>query len=253
MRLVCLSAVLILLAALSCGGDEREEILVFSAASLADVMDDLGSRFTEQQHIVVRFNFGGSGALAQQIVRGAPADAFIAAGSQPMDVLEREGLLQSATRVDFLTNELVLVASPAFAEEKRITSVQDLVSAGARLAIADPELAPAGAYARQALKSLGLWNELKADVVFSPDVRVALSYVESGNLDAGIVYRSDARLSRGTAIVAPIAGDSHSPIVYPGGVVERSENAASARKFLEFLVGDDARAIFHEHGFVPQD
>ena len=253
MRLLCLSFALLFLAAISCGGDEREKILVFSAASLADVMDDLGSRFTEQQHIVVRFNFGGSGSLAQQIVRGVPADAFIAAGSQPMDVLETEGLLRSATRVDFLTNELVLVASPGFAEKKEITSVQDLISAGARLAIADPELAPAGAYATEALKSLGLWDELKPDVVFSPDVRVALTYVESGNLDAGIVYRTDARLSRGTTIVAPIAGDSHSPIVYPGGVVKRSENEAAARKFLEFLVGDDARAIFREHGFVPQD
>ena len=126
----------------SCGGDEREEILVFAAASLANVMEDLGQQFNEAQGIRVRFNLGGSTSLAQQIIRGAPADAFISAGVRPMAVLEDGGHIVPGTRVDLLTNQLVLVAPSGTAEGLGIGSVEDLAKADVRVAMADPDLAP---------------------------------------------------------------------------------------------------------------
>lgn len=243
----------LLLVVSSCGSDEREEILVFAAASLTDVLEELGREFTDNEGIKVSLNFGGSTELAQQIVRGAPADAFIAAGLRPMEMLEERGLLEADTRVDLLTNELVVVGRPDAAHDKGIDAVDDLPGADARVAIAVPELAPAGWYAREALQNLGLWRQLEPRLVFALNVRFALGYVESGNADAGIVYRTDTRVSKGLQVLASIPEESHSPIVYPADAIRSSNHLEAAQKFLVFLHGDDARRAFREHGFVPRN
>ena len=244
--LLCL-ALALLLAVSSCGSDEQEEILVFAAASLADVMERISHEFAGEEGVRVRFNLGGSTALAQGIVHGAPADAFISAGPQPMDLLEEQGFLVADTRVDILTNELVLVGRAS----EGIASVDDLVTTGARVAIADPELAPAGRYAREALQSLKVWQRLEPRLVPGPNVRVALGYVETGNVDAGIVYRTDFLASEGLEILAQIPPESHSPILYPAAVVHPSQHVDPAQKFLDFLRSAEAGEVFREHGFIP--
>ena len=242
-----LSAILLL--AISCGGSQREEILVFTAASLTDVMERLGQQYAEFEGVKVSFNLAGSTALAQQIIRGAPADAFVSAGPHPMDALEERGLLVPGTRVDILTNELVLVGNAANEDVDGIVSAEGLASRDLRVTIADPELAPAGRYAREALKNLGLWRLFQPRLVPAANVRVALGYVKAGNVDVGIVYRTDARITEGLKVLAPIPKDSYSTVVYPAGVLEGSRQAA-ARKFLAFLRGADASQTFREYGFT---
>ena len=252
MAALLLFAVALLLTASSCGGDKQEQLLVFVASSLTDVMERLGQRFGEDEGIRVVYNVGGSTALAQQIIRGAPADVFISAGSHPMDRLEERGLLMPDTRVELLTNELVLIAAPGVAEKMGIASVEDLVSSRARVAIADPDLAPAGEYAKEGLQNLGLWRQLKPRLVFGLDVRVALGYVETGNVDAGIVYRTDTNINEALEVIASLPAGSYSPIIYPAGVVESSGHTEAARKFLLFLEARQARETFREYGFVPK-
>ena len=244
-------ALALLLVAPSCTGDEREEILVFAAASLSDVMEQLGQKFTEREGVRVRFNLGGSTALAQQIIRGAPADAFVSAGAEPMDILAIRNLLMLDTHVDVLTNDLVLVSRPSRGQNVRVATLEDLSNEDVRVAIADPGLAPAGRYAREALMNLGLWRQLQPRMVPAPDVRAALGYVVTGNVDAGIVYRTDARVVDGLQIVATIPKETHSPIVYPGAVVARSRHVNAARRFLVFLTGEEAQETFRRHGFMP--
>ena len=244
-------ALILLLVGTSCGSDEREEILVFAAASLTDVMEHLGQRFAETDGVKVSFNLGGSTALAQQIVRGAPADAFVSAGPEPMERLEIGGHLVLDSKVILLTNELVLIGARDKSDRLGIEFVEDLADADVRLAIADPDLAPAGAYAKEALENLGLWHEVEGRVVPASNVRVALGYVETGNVGVGIVYRTDSQLSDDLKVISTIPVESYAPIVYPAAVLKRSQHEGAARRFLEFLKGEHARDIFREFGFVP--
>ena len=240
----------LLLAMASCGGDDREELLVSAAASLTGVMERLGKQYTAVEGVRVKFNLGGSTPVAQQIIRGAPADAFVSAGLGPMERLEAEGLIDAGSRVDLLTNQLVVVGPPGVSRTGHRT-VQGLLVGYGRVAIADPDLAPAGHYAREALQNLGIWEELESRVVYGTDVRVALRYVETRNVDLGIVYLTDALANDDVTIFWTIPKDSYSSIVYPAAVLAGSKHLRAARGFLEFLQSPQAGATFREFGFVP--
>ena len=228
-------------------GRQRQEILVFAAASLTDVLEQLGDRFTQETGAKVAFHFGGSNALARQILREGPADLFISAGSQPIDVVEQRGFLRKNTRVDLLTNELVLVGPSKASEEFR--TLEELVAGRARVAIADPELAPAGYYASEALKDMGLWDRLLPHLVFAADVRTALSYVKVGDVDAGIVYRTDTIANERIRIISSLPRESYPQITYAGGVTLTSSLVSEAESFLLFLQTKEARETFRRHGF----
>lgn len=245
-----LASLSLVVTGLSCSGD-REELLVFSAASLTDVMQEIGDRFNHSEGIAVVFSFGGSTSLGQQIIRGAPADVFLSAGAGPMDRLDDRGLLRSDSRVDLLMNKLVLVAEPRRAGRLGIKSLNDLAGANARVAIADPELSPAGRYAKEAMQELGLWEKVEERVVYSPDVRAALAYVDTGNVDAGIVYETDARTEQGLQVIALLPVQSHTPIVYPVAVVGSSSQTQAVDRFLEYVQSEEARRVFLEYGFSP--
>ena len=251
MRAFLLVAFALFLLGSSCRSADGDEILVFAAASLTEVMDELRLEFTRSTGVEVNLNLGGSSALAQQIIRGAPADAFVSAGALPMDKLDEKGRIIPDTRVDLLTNELVVVGSSDEAAKSEISSVEDLAGADVRVAIADPDLAPAGRYTREALSSLGLWQRLKPQLVFSSNVRVALGYVETGNADLGIVYQTDMGIGRGLEVLVAIPRDSHSLILYPGAVLDRSDHVEAAREFLLFLKSEEAAETFRAHGFIP--
>ena len=243
-------AALVLLLAPACGGG-GDELLVFAAASLRDVVTPLGEEFQSEHNIKVRFSFAGSVTLSQQLLRGAPGDLFIAAGADPMDRLDREGLLALDSRRVLLTNQLVLVA-PTDTKDGRATLDEALANSN-RIALADPQLAPAGQYAREALQSLGLWDELKPKMVFGGDVRTSLAYVESGNADVGLVYQTDAMITSKVRVAQVVPAEFHSAIIYPVAVLERSDRKEAAVKFLAFLQQDAAAAQFHRHGFgVPK-
>jgi len=219
-------------------------------------MGHLGPAF-EQSHPGVRlsFNFGGSGMLAQQIEHGAPADVFLAAASKPMDELAARGLLWNDTRRDLLRNQIVLIVPAANAE---LNSFAGLAESGVKLvALGEPGSVPAGDYGRQALEfvrlsgTLTLWQALQGRLVFAKDVRQVLTYVETGNADAGIVYATDVRQSPSVRVAATAPETSHAPVTYPVAVLKDSRNPTGARAFVAFLEGPQAGATFRRLGFTP--
>lgn len=246
--------VLLLLAVVfwsACNDDHQGEILVFTAASLTNVIEEVGDRFTEDTGIALRLNLGGSVSLAQQILRGAPADVFLSAGPEPMDLLETDGRLSPGTRVDFLTNELVVVGRSTAVEELNITSPNDLLNADVRLTISDADLTPAGRYSREALVNLGIWKSIESRIVPGQNVRVALGYVETGSVGVGIVYRTDLVGTDKVRILFEIPSENHSPIIYPAAAISESDKGLAAEKFLYYLASSDAAEIFRSHGFIP--
>ena len=229
----------------SCGGGDR--LLVFAASSLTDSMQQLAEVYEERTGMRVDLSFGASNRLAQQILRGAPADVLVTAGVQPVERLEDEMLTLEGSRRPLLTNRLVVVVRAD--GQDRVSSLQELADAGGGLAIADPDLAPAGRYAREALVHLGLWAGLQSRLVFGANVRATLGYVEAGNVEAALVYRTDAGVSEGVRVVETVAEGAHAPIVYPAVVLAASDKEEQAAAFIEFLGSEDASQVFRGAGF----
>jgi molybdate transport system substrate-binding protein len=246
---ILLIAVGLIALALGCstqtGG--RDELLVFAAASLSDAFTEAGQEY-EIEGGNVSFSFGGSQALARQIASGAPADVFVTAGRFPIEFLSEEELIEPET-VDLLSNKLVVVVRE---DGPGLTSIDQLGSGAVeRIAVADPDLAPAGRYAREALTNLGVWKSLEQKLVIGSDVRATLVYLETGNVDAALVYTTDALVAEGVRVLDIVPSEKYSPVVYPAVVVSRSETKGEARRFIEFLSGESANAIFIRHGFEP--
>jgi molybdate transport system substrate-binding protein len=198
---------------------------------------------------MIRLNFGASGMLAQQVDQGAPVDVFFSAAAKPMDALAAKGLILPETRRDLLRNEVVLVAPQGSTKPH---SFQELADRSVKLiALGEPETVPAGDYGRQVLQSLGLWQQLQPKLVLAKDVRQVLTYVETGEADAGIVYATDARESGKVRVAAVAPENAHQPVLYPVAVIKGSRHVSAARAFAEFLGGPQARMVFLRHGFTP--
>ena len=165
-----------------------------------------------------------------------------------MDVLQDRDMLAPGTRSVLLSNELILVTREG---GTRVGSVEELATADIRVAIADPDLAPAGAYAREALRSMDLWDALGSRLILGQDVRVTLGYLKTGNIDTAIVYRTDVREGQGFAVVASFPAGSHTPIVYPAAVLSRSSHQDAAVAFLGYLSEERGRQVLRYVGFVP--
>ncbi len=248
MLLMAVALGMLAVSSVGCGSaqGERPGLLVFAAASLADVLSSVAVAFEKETGVEVLVSYGGSQMMARQIASGAPADLFIAAGEFPVTFLESEKLV-GVGPVALLRNRLVLTSRAGGA---RIDSVDGLgTEAVKRMAIADPELAPAGRYARQALEAAGLWGELQDKLVMGPDVRAVLTYVATGNVDVAIVYETDVRIVEGLVVLGVVPPDSYGPIVYPAVVIDRPNGKSGAAELLAYLRGDDAGAIFRSHGF----
>lgn len=221
---------------------------MFAAASLADALERIADDFEAESGVKVAFSFGGSQTLAQQVAGGAPADLIIAAGEFPVQFLVERDLVLSGP-VDLLTTKLVVAIRQG---ADRPETLQDLTGAAfPRIAIAAPDLAPAGTYAREALIDLGLWEQIEEKLVFGPDVRATLAYVEFGNADAALVYETDARASGRVDALDIVPIESYSPIVYPAALVHNAPNERGAKLFLEFLAGPQASKTFRSLGFQP--
>jgi molybdate transport system substrate-binding protein len=227
-----------------------EEITVSAAISLKDALDEIAHLYsTEHPNAEVHFNLGGSGTLQRQIEQGAPVDIFISASPKEMDSLQSQGLLLPDTRKNLARNSVVLIVP---AGSTSISGFQDLTKAVVKtVAVGEPQTVPAGKYAQEVLTHFGIYDQLKPKLVLAKDVRQVLTYVETENADAGIVYATDAKISKKVTVVATASADSHSPVVYPAALIKRSKNPAGAKMFLEFLGGEKARAVFQKYGFVP--
>ena len=245
-RLICLCLALAIVgtAACSSGTVGEDELLVFAAASLGDALAVVQAEFDDEINVAV--SYGGSQMLARQISNGAPADVFISAGESPIGMLEEEGLVEGQP-VQVLANKLVLVTHP---DRIRVDTMDALATdVVERLAIADPELAPAGVYSKEALIGLGLWERVEGKLLFGADVRATLVYVQTGNASAALVYETDAATARDLLAQDIVPPESYSPVVYPSIIVRRSEKKELAAEFVKLLLSDRARQIFLQHGF----
>jgi molybdate transport system substrate-binding protein len=223
------------------------ELLVAAAASLSVVATDLARAAHDQLGLVVRFNFGGSNTLARQIAEGAPADLFISADETQMTVVERAGRVVRGSRVDLLSNQLVVVI-PTSSARPSLTPTQLGGSDIRRVAMGDPAAVPAGVYGRVWLEQLGVWPSVQRKVVALPSSRAVVAAVREGRADAGIVYATDARGVEGVRVAHTVATKAGPRIVYPAAVIT-GERVAQARAFLEWLQSHEARRLFEAAGF----
>lgn len=231
------------------GSDDEVELTISAAASLTDALNELKTSFeSEHSTITLSFNPGGSGKLAQQIEQGAPSDVFLSASKIDMDKLQEGNLLLEDTRIDFATNELVLITN----KEKpfNLSSFEDIDPATIdHFAIGEPESVPVGRYSKEVLETLKLWEPLQSKLVLSSDVRQVLTHVEMGNADIGVVYASDALISDKVKVVATAKPEWHDQIVYPGAVIADSKHPEEAKAFLAFLAGEQGKEILKKYGF----
>jgi molybdate transport system substrate-binding protein len=198
---------------------------------------------------VIHFNLGASGTLQRQIEQGAPVDIFISASEDQMNSLESKRLLLPGTRRDLVRNTVVLIVPKG---KTGISSFQDLARPEVKLiAIGEPQTVPAGKYAQEVLTHFHLYDQLKPKFVLGKDVRQVLTYIITGNADAGIVYATDAMTAQEVTVVATAPADSHSPVIYPVAILKSSKEADEAKRFLDFLTGTKAQDVFEKYGFEP--
>ncbi len=231
-----------------------ERVTVFAAASLADALAEIEAGFEAETGHDAAISIAGSSALARQIQRGAPADVFISASPDWMDLLERDGRLAPGTRRDLLTNALVLISADEGAAPVPLgadTKLGDLLGGG-RLAMALVDAVPAGIYGRAALESLGLWEGVAPRVAQADNVRAALALVAAGAAPYGIVYATDAMAESRVAAVGTFPEASHPPIFYPAAAIG-AQPTPGASAFLAYLGRPDARATFERQGFGVLD
>lgn len=230
------------------------ELVVSAAASLSDVMTELTTLYLAESRVALRVNSGGSNTLARQIVEGAGVDVFISADEAQMEVAEQAGRLVPGSRSNLVSNALVVIVPTqgmAGASSLRVTAAKDLTRPGVRrIAMGNPESVPAGVYGRRWLEALGLWATVRQKVVPLPTVRAALSAVQEGRADAGIVYATDARVTPDVRVAMTVPAGEAPAIVYPAAAV-RGPREAPARQFLVWLRGGAAQAVFMRAGFGP--
>jgi molybdate transport system substrate-binding protein len=253
MRGWCRKALLI--AALALAGARTlaaGEIFVFAAASLTDSLQEIAHQYEKSTGEKVVLNLGASNILARQIQEGTPADLFLSADEAKMDQLEKGRLLLPGTRKSVLSNTLVIVV-PSDSTLK-IASPQDLALSKVRaLALAEPQSVPAGIYAKQYLKSKKLWSAVIDRVIPTENVRGALAAVEAGNADAGIVYKTDAGISKKVRIAYEVSAAEGPKISYPFAVLTYAEHKEAARKLLAYLESPAALEVFRKYGFLIKE
>jgi molybdate transport system substrate-binding protein len=253
-RLIAIWSAIIALSFAPCGlpaEPEKTTLTVFGAASVTNVLQDLGDAFTRQTSIAVKFSFAASSTLARQIENGAPADIFMSADSDWMDYLQTRHLIQDSTRTDVAGNRLVLIAPLGSPVKLKIEPNFALATAlgKGRLATGDPASVPAGRYAQAALTKLGVWNQIEDRIVRADSVRAALTFVDHGEAPLGIVYETDALIDKNVRVVDVFPADTHAPIVYPVALTQIAQPEAA--QFLAFIASPAAAQTFKSYGFIP--
>lgn len=232
------------------GSGRGREVLVSAAVSLMNALDELARQHESATGTRVVLNLGPSNALARQIIAGARADVFVSADQRQMNLVERAGRIDPDSRIDLLANQLAIVASSDAG--RPIASARELLEPRfRRVAIGEPNGVPAGVYARHYLESLGIWSRLERRVIAFPSVRAALTAAENGDVDAAIVYRSDARSAKRTRLLYLVPRESGPQIAYPAAVIKDGPNTEGGRQFVDFLRSEAAARTFERYDFSP--
>lgn len=232
---------------------KQEKLMISAAASLTDAMDEITENYeAEHPEIELEFNFAGSGKLAQQIQQGAPVDVFISANESWMDTLIHGEEIDENERLDVTGNRLVIVTQndtdihyDAFDEIDGSELNQ--------IAIGNPKSVPAGEYAKDVLDHLHKWDELEEQFVYAKDVRQVLTYVESGNVDIGFVYESDALSADKVKIITYSNPENHDKIMYPGAILNGSEMQKEGKEFLQYLTSEEGQKTLEKYGFSKEN
>lgn len=226
--------------------ESNVELTISAAASLQDVLNKIATQYEkENPNVSITYNLGGSGALQQQISNGAPVDLFFSAAEDKYDQLVEKGLIEKKLGTDLVGNELVLVVGK---DSQNIKRFEDLIKVK-KIAVGTPETVPAGQYATETLENLDLLKEVEQRIVYAKDVRQVLTYVETGNVDAGIVYKTDAMISSKVKVAAVAREDTHSPIIYPVGVIKETSHRKEAEQFYKYLQKEETLNTFEKFGF----
>lgn len=228
---------------------ETVELTVSAAASLTDALQEIEKAYESKNKAVkLNVNFGASGSLQQQIEQGAPADLFLSAAPKNMKALVDKQLIDTNKQMTLLTNELVVVI-PADGKTM-IGNVKELTKTEIKhIAIGIPDSVPAGSYAKEALTNATLWDALQAKTVQAKDVRQVLQYVETGNADAGFVYKTDAFTSRHVKIAFTVDPETYTPVEYPIGIVKATKHSKEAEELYTYLQSKEALDVFTKYGF----
>lgn len=250
-RILVLALVML---SIACGGgsnanNDRGPITVSAAVSLKDAFNEIGAIYRERTGREVTFNFGSSGALQKQIETGAPADVFASAGAVQMDALLQLGSVDAGTRKDFAHNRLVVIVPR---DGREVASLTDLTKPEfKRIAAGNPKTVPAGQYADQAFVKASAADQLRPKLVYGEDVRQVLDYVVRGEVDAGLVYATDASVAGDKIRVAlAIPDDLHEPIAYPIAAIKDSKHPVAAKQFIDLVLSPDGQAILAKYGFT---
>ncbi|SHH66627.1 molybdenum ABC transporter, molybdate-binding protein [Sporobacter termitidis DSM 10068] len=227
----------------------KVELTINAAASLTDAMNEVAKLYNaEKPNTKLTFNYDASGTLRKQIEQGAPVDLFFSADTKNMDTLKNEGLAVNTTIKNLLGNDLVLVV-PKNSTLKISTFADVATSAVKMIALGDTTSVPAGTYAKETFTYYNVWDEVQKKATFDNNVRTVLTHVASGNVDCGVVYRTDALTEPDVKIVCTAIDASHTPIVYPGAVVKASAHQVAAADFMNFMSTSAAKAVFEKYGF----
>lgn len=226
------------------------ELNVSAAVSMKDALTEIQTNYQKKApHVKLLYNLGASGSLQKQIEQGAPADIFISAAPKQMNELETKNLVNKASRKNLLENKLVLIAPKN--STLKITKFEELQNEDVKqIGVGETKVVPAGQYAEQALKKLGIWEKIQSKIVFAKDVRTVLTYVDTGNVDAGIVYKTDAASSNNVKILATAPEGSHQPIIYPAAILTGTKNQKAAEEFMAYMAGPEGKTVFEKYGFV---
>jgi len=249
MKIVYRCAILLLL--MSLANIKADEVEVFAAASLTDALKEIGTAYEKSGGDHVVFNFAASNTLEMQIKAGAPADIFFSADEAKMDDLEKQGLIAKDSRKDLLSNTLVIVV-PTDSSATLASAAQLADPKFKKIALGQPQSVPAGIYAEEYLKKIGIWDQVSPRVIPCESVRAALAAVETGNVDAGIVYKTDALHSKKVKIAFEVPTTEGPAIAYPAAIVQDSKHAAAAKKFLDYLAEPGSLKTFEKYGFITK-
>lgn len=226
------------------------EVRVFAAVSLTEALEEIAVAYERKTGDEVVFHFGASSMLARQIEQGAPADLFLSADEARMDALAKRGLIVTATRASVLSNTLVVVVP----KDGGMTIASPAQLANVRsIALAEPSSVPAGVYARMWLQRIGLWERIRPKVIPTDNVRAALAAVESGNVDAAIVYKTDVRIAKRTRVAFEVPRAQGPAISYPFAMLRDAANRQAAMRLLAYLKSKAAMSIFAKHGFITSN
>jgi len=229
---------------------QKVELNISAAVSLKDALAEIQKNYeAKNANIKLIYNLGASGALQKQIEQGAPADIFISAAPKQMNDLEEKSLVNKATRKNLVENKLVIIVPKD--STIGISKYEDLTKDEVqKVSLGETATVPAGQYAQEVLKKLGIWEKIQNKAVLAKDVRTVLTYVETGNVEAGIVYKTDAVSSEKVKVVATAPEGSHQPIIYPAAVLSGTKQQKTAEDFLAYLSTPESKAIFEKYGFT---